>query len=934
MAIYLILDETQTDFNKREIPFEPGYKKFADDELGYNLMGGWYPVYDNGDGTCHDDDGNVFTYDEANVRVIPTDWSKFSAITITDEVVEGINFDGNIMSGNVVNYSNGSFCGWLANDVYDTFYGYDKVIYTGASKANVDVFGVAAEIWIATEIAYNPQFAFSKVPLFTYSKDVKKAHYNRQKGYYLTLTYLTNSEEAVDFVAKKADELDSFLEEVKTIEVDGKFITKKDLIPPENYYGACWKYKFEKPGYHVVIINFKNPEIKTKRLFGGNSDEEFYPDVPVISADFGEGLTTVPEAMFRGTGLKSVTFPSTLKTIQDSAFMNVYSLSAVTIPDSVEEIGSYAFYSCSNLSDVSIGTGLTAASRYSFLYAPCTNDFPTYNGIKYIGDKVAYEVISRTETGYTLKEGTTCICEQCFSGCAQLQSITLPESLGIIKMNAFTKCIRLTGITIPNSVKTIESGYAYPTGGTFAGCTALSHVVLPTGLTELGYQLFRYCSSLTSITIPTGVTKVGYYCFEGTALQTLDLSSVQIEWIDSSAFSNISSLTSLTLPNTLKHIGSYAFSYCYGLSSITIPNSVEDIEGGAFARLTHITSLTIPNSVKYLSMSYMCCGCTSLVSVTIPDTVVGSMGYSGITTQKAFYYCRALTSVTLPHAVSGIGEYCFYYCDSLSSITLGENVKSFGQACFMYSTIREFTFLTNEIISFHGNAFGDLAIRAFYGPLVSQDNRCLIYNKTLYAFAQSGATTYSVPEGVTTIGDYCFANKGKALTGITLPNTVTKLGAYSFLQSYFYHVTIPNSVTEMGVDCFGYAYYLSSVTLSDSLTSLPVSGFYGDNRLKTVTIPNSVTGIGTVCFSTCNALTSVTLGSSVSNIGSLAFSACTSLSAITSYATTAPTINNNTFRGVKTGGKLKHPQGSDYSSWMLTSNYYLGLYNWTEEQLT
>ena len=86
-----------------------------------------------------------------------------------------------------------------------------------------------------------------------------------------------------------------------------------------------------------------------------------------------------------------------------------------------------------------------------------------------------------------------------------------------------------------------------------------------------------------------------------------------------------------------KSIGEDAFTYCTSLTSITIPDSVTSIGDDAF--------------------SY----CTSLTRVTIPDSVtrIGS---------DAFYSCDSLTSVTIPKSVTSIGNAAFFSCDSLTSI--------------------------------------------------------------------------------------------------------------------------------------------------------------------------------------------------------------------------------------------------------------------------
>ena len=95
-------------------------------------------------------------------------------------------------------------------------------------------------------------------------------------------------------------------------------------------------------------------------------------------------------------------------------------------------------------------------------------------------------------------------------------------------------------------------------------------------------------------------------------------------------------------------------------------------------------------------------------------------------------------------------------------------------------------------------------------------------------------------------------------------------------------------------------------------------------------IGDSTTSIGDSAFFDCRILTSVKIGSSITSIGEHAFVGCSKLTSIRSLATTAPTIQSNTFQGVKTGGILTVPSGATgYDLWMSTGDYYLGKYNWT-----
>ncbi len=140
-------------------------------------------------------------------------------------------------------------------------------------------------------------------------------------------------------------------------------------------------------------------------------------------------------------------------------------------------------------------------------------------------------------------------------------------------------------------------------------------------------------------------------------------------------------LTTVIIPNTINgttvtSIGSWAFSGCTSLTSITIPNSVTSIGSWAFSGCTSLTSITLPNSVTSIGDGAFS-GCTSLTSITLPNSVtsIGSWAFSG---------CRSLTSITLPNSVTSIGDEAFSHCSSLTSITIPNSVTSIGYRLFSY----------------------------------------------------------------------------------------------------------------------------------------------------------------------------------------------------------------------------------------------------------
>ena len=108
--------------------------------------------------------------------------------------------------------------------------------------------------------------------------------------------------------------------------------------------------------------------------------------------------------------------------------------------------------------------------------------------------------------GYHYFTSNDKIGDYAFYGCSGLTSLTLPSGVTKIGGGAFFNCSGLTSLTLPSGVTSIGN-YA------FSGCRGLTSLTLPSGLTEIGYGTFSGCSGLTSITLPSGVTEIGELAF-------------------------------------------------------------------------------------------------------------------------------------------------------------------------------------------------------------------------------------------------------------------------------------------------------------------------------------------------------------------------------------------------------------------------------------
>ena len=191
----------------------------------------------------------------------------------------------------------------------------------------------------------------------------------------------------------------------------------------------------------------------------------------------------------------------------------------------------------------------------------------------------------------------------------------------------------------------------------------------------IGDAAFLGCTSLTSVTIGESVSEIGKSAFEScTSLTSVVWNAIHcVNFIIPDApFPN--SVTSFTFGEKVEHVPAYL---CYDMSvlaSITIPNSVTSIGGGAFSGCSSLTSVTIPNSVTSIGNDAFY-GCSSLTSVAIPSSVT-SIG------ESAFEGCSSLTSVTIPESVRSIGISAFSGCSSLTSITIPNSIRSIGDWAF------------------------------------------------------------------------------------------------------------------------------------------------------------------------------------------------------------------------------------------------------------
>ena len=430
----------------------------------------------------------------------------------------------------------------------------------------------------------------------------------------------------------------------------------------------------------------------------------------------------------------------------------------------VTEIASNAFTGCTEMTSLKIPSSITNISPGAFGYSPMTLQIK----------------IDAGNTTYDCRENCNAIIETATNTlvCGFTNTV-IPNGVEVIGEGAFDSNTEINVLNIPNSIREI-GGFA------FRGCTGLTAVEIPASVRVIHPYAFAECTNLSSVSMPTDLDMLYPYAFENTPWFTAwDASQANgvvycgtVAWyykgitpentaitikdgtktIMRSLFYNNKTLTSITIPASVKTIGMSAFENCDGLKEVHISDIAAwcDISfynwtsnplhksPQIFVNGNAVQKLVIPEGATHIS-SLAFARCNTIKDVQFPKSLT-------TIDANAFEKCSGLTSLSIPGNVKSIGYEAFYGCSIIENLELAEGLENIGVEAFRGLRQLSHVRIPNSVTSIGGSAFSTTV------NLKTVDLPDKIKEIPAMLFYNSGLTTIKIPNSVKSIGMEAFIN--------------------------------------------------------------------------------------------------------------------------------------------------------------------------------
>ncbi len=593
--------------------------------------------------------------------------------------------------------------------------------------------------------------------------------------------------------------------------------------------------------------------------------------------------TDIPQAAFQNISfLVNVTLPSDTTIISDGLFRNCSSLTnlngnGIHIPSSVVSIGASAFENDTAITAIEMGNSVTSIGSSSFKGLNALTSLSLSSSLSEIGSS-AFEECSSLEN-VDLPSSLLQIGNKSFYHCTNLVSMTTNESLSVktIGSHAFEGDTSL--LSLPNLPEVTTIGE-----GTFKNCVLLSDLSVFTNGTRIGKEAFSSCSSITSMDV-SNVTYMGIGSLSGcSGLTELHLPFVGTSFDSTSALGVIFGTTS--------YIGSYAatqLSEIYyipsGLKTLSIGGTT--INSGVATNLSSVTNLTISDSVETIGDTAFK-GLDSLESITLPfvgksesaTTIESVFGYifgytdggsgdnktsGGKYTDQWLYYDypnwryysyyipKTIKEVTVTRQ-SSIPKRAFRNCDCIEKIHLIDCIDKMGDDAFYNCTaVVDYSIVPTQSVAWNGS----LVATSYHGGTGTQADPYQIFSPKEFIYflnqIRNGKTyenTYFVLTSNINLGGYSVnptalteatafkgtlnGNSHKVFNFSSTSSDNTYSGLFGYMDGTMKNIGFEMKMTASSSSKFD-IFYVGSVVgkLNGTLENVYVTGSLTSSSLKT-----------------------------------------------------------------------------------------------------
>ena len=435
------------------------------------------------------------------------------------------------------------------------------------------------------------------------------------------------------------------------------------------------------------------------------------------------------------TALKEIELKEGLKHVGMFTFLNT-GLTSVLIPSTVTDIGEYAFGCSGTLSDYDFIEGFTIYGYPSTAGHAYAEDHyfinfvdlgGCYDNSGRCGDSLRWEFTAATgklriygppgfSGGYmhdydedeipwavhkpfiksVVMECGLEIADYAFQDCAELTTVTMPDTVQDIRNCAFKNTPKLTDVKLSADLDFI--------GGEAFSHSGLTAIELPDSV-ELSQGAFYHCTALASVKLPDEMEEIHPLAFQGcTSLKSIDLPENLIV-IGRQAFSH-SGLTSIDIPDSVVAIGDNAFYECLSLEYVKLPTSLEEVGWRCFQDCDKLSTIVMPEGIDTNFGQWFFLSCDSLTNIDFHTSPVIGMAMYG--------NCNGLTVLNIPECVTTISDFAFNYCDNLIYATIPESVVTVGNAAFSHCDNLNAIAFRGDAPAFAAVAFQDTTLTVYY----------------------------------------------------------------------------------------------------------------------------------------------------------------------------------------------------------------------------